>query len=154
FPDRRDQLRIGFRPLPLTPVPQANRPPFHMGKNPNAVPLDLIQSIRSFNHPFRKHRLHRANRPGLFFACPHGLRPRILQKTSKAPPSSIYFVQTVLTRRFPMFWSWKNRWNTAALYTAVAVNLMLTALILVRHYWAAPVEVPSMARPENPSYRQ
>ncbi|GAA5345640.1 hypothetical protein [Planifilum fimeticola] len=52
-----------------------------------------------------------------------------------------------------MSWSGKNRWKSAALYTAVAVNFMLTALILVRHYWAPPVEVPSMARPEIPSYR-
>ena len=52
-----------------------------------------------------------------------------------------------------MPWSGKNPWKNAFLYTAAAVNLMLAALLLVRHAWAPPVEVPSMAKPEAPSYR-
>ena len=52
-----------------------------------------------------------------------------------------------------MTWSGKNPWKTAVLFTAITVNFMLAALILVRHYWALPIEVPSMARPEAPSYR-
>lgn len=48
---------------------------------------------------------------------------------------------------------WENRWKNAVLYTTIAVNLMLFALIAVRHYWTPRVEVPSMARPEAASHR-
>lgn len=52
-----------------------------------------------------------------------------------------------------MSWTGKNRWKNAALFTAILVNFMLFALILVRQNWAPPVEVPSMARPEAASHR-
>lgn len=46
-----------------------------------------------------------------------------------------------------------NRWKSAALYTAIAVNLMLSALILVRNYWTPPIDIPSMASPDRSVYR-
>jgi hypothetical protein len=52
-----------------------------------------------------------------------------------------------------MNWFGENRWKNAVLYTTIAVNLMLFALIAVRHYWTPRVEVPSMARPEAASHR-